>query len=106
LRNFVTAAARRWPISIGSTGNTGEQHQARQGGRAEQGAGSGSKRRGLRIMVGGAIGTSLGVAPALLVWSLRRSRKRTSRRRQMVCHVLNTQASGKAARAVIRGCRQ
>ena len=47
----------------------GHKYQARQGGRADRGAraGGGSERRGLRILVGGVIGTSLGIAPALLV---------------------------------------
>ncbi len=47
----------------------GRRYQARQGGRLTEAFALAveTKRRGLRIMVGGGIGTSLGVAPALLV---------------------------------------
>jgi L-Ala-D/L-Glu epimerase len=47
----------------------GDRYQVRQGGglTAALALAAEAKRRGLRIMVGGVISTSLGIAPALLV---------------------------------------
>ena len=58
------------PISTGSTGNTQAINIKldKAGGLTEALAlAEEAKRRGLRIMVGGGISTSLGIAPALLV---------------------------------------
>ena len=59
----------RVPISTGSTGNTRPSIKLdKAGGLTEALAlAAEAKRRGLRIMVGGVISTSLGIAPALLV---------------------------------------
>ena len=69
-RSALTNPAGRLPISTGSMGNTQAINIKldKAGGLTEALAlAAEAKRRGLRIMVGGAIGTSLGIAPALLV---------------------------------------
>ena len=69
-RSALTNPAGRLPISTGSTGNTQAINIKldKAGGLTEALAlAAEAKRRGLRIMVGGVISTSLGIAPALLV---------------------------------------
>ncbi len=65
-----TNPAGRLPISTGSTGNTrAVTIKLDKAGRltAALALAAVAKRRGLRIVVGGTIGTSLGIVPALLV---------------------------------------
>jgi L-alanine-DL-glutamate epimerase-like enolase superfamily enzyme len=67
-RSAPTKAAMTAPRCPGSRQVRHGQHQARQDRRADRGAGAAPPRgRGLRVMVGCMVGTSLAMAPAVLV---------------------------------------